>query len=123
MAETSGAPNFSVVRTVTKSGCRFNTPEWEAAWAKLPHTGLTAMSLVGHGQTLFKTHMLFKTAKNFMDAPQMSPTFSLKSVADCNMTRLYKRWKVRECSLIQGIYSLNYGVEGGELDIEAPYVQ
>lgn len=71
--------------------------------------------------------MSFKTAKNFMDAPIMSPTFPLRTVADCNTAHLYKWWKARECAIIQGIYNLNYGIgggsAGGELEVEALYVQ
>ena len=67
--------------------------------------------------------MAFKTAKNYMDPPHMTPTFSLKNIAECNTTRLHKRWKTRESSLIQGLYGLNYGSAGGELEVEAPYVQ
>ena len=43
------------------------------------------------------------------------------------MARLRNRWKTRESAIIQGIYNLNYGITGGsaggELEVEAPYLQ
>lgn len=80
----------------------------DAAWDNLLKLGLVALSLKGHERTLFKSHQSFKYAERDFEAPAVSVSKPLRSVANIELSILKKRFKVRLSSLLEGIFRLNF---------------
>ena len=117
---------FSLSRDATQ-GFSYNSPNWEKAWLELPYASVSVLCLKGHEENLFKKHMSFKNAKDFIDKPTLSNHSSLGHICDVDVVALRKQWKRRATSILEAIYGLKFldddkVTSGDEAKVGSPYV-
>ena len=114
-------------RVEDRSGVQYETVgrSLEESWNDLTRLGLVALTLKGHEDTLFKTHLSFKSAKEKLKAPIMSPSQPLHGIMRVDISNLHKRLLNQLSPLLEAIFHFAFSDDAvaNENKVDKPYLQ
>lgn len=116
----------TIKRVEDKSGVRYTDqgPGLEEIWKRVSRMGLVAMTLQGHKNVLFKTHLSFKQAQEKLEAPLRSPSQPLKDIVTMNFDTLNKRFKNQLSSALEAMFHFKFSADdtSEEGKVDKPYL-
>ena len=127
MCRTMADELTCINRVNDRSGIHYiiEGPSLEECWKNVKRLGLVALSLRGHEETLFKTHLSFKGAQERFQAPVMSVSKPLKNVIGLDLDNLQKRLSNQLSAVLETIFHLNFSDDdvSNERKVDKPYLQ
>ena len=95
-------------------------------WLKIPLLGMVSLSLRGHEEHLFKTHLSFKETSSKFGSPRMSPSKPLQEICTLNLPKMRVALANQMSPLLRSILAIEFDGDETHNDEHAsdrPYLQ